>query len=225
MSTTVCRIFLAAATVAALAAPAAQAAIIRASAGLGTQELPAANVGRDYQLGFRFTLSSVARVEHVGGRMFREFGTLFAAIVSLSGPDAVPAGDPFDLTTLATTVFTPPVGPPSVDIRVPLPITLYPGSYALIFGSEHYGANGAALMPLLNPDIADPNSFVAHGIGDNPWRVVVLDGPPRFVVEGVVIPEPGTALLAAAAMGILGLQNPRAIFEPATRARVSPCAT
>jgi hypothetical protein len=61
-------------------------------------------------------------------------------------------------------------------------------------------------MPSLNPDIADRKSFVAH-VGDYPWYLPPLDGPPRFVVEGVVIPEPSMALLAVAAIGILGLHT------------------
>lgn len=200
----------AATVVATLAAPSARAALIRASAGLGTNVFPAVEVGFDpvfsgaCQIGFRFTLGNVAHVEQVGGRFSHGSGTLYAAIVSLSSPSALPSGDPFDMTTLATTVFSPPVGSSSVDFRIPLSITLNPGSYALVFGSEHYGAHGIAFMPLLNPEIADRRSFITHGFGDSPWRLPVLDGPPRFVLEGEQIPEPSMAWLAAAAIGFLG---------------------
>jgi hypothetical protein len=207
MSATVRRIILTTATVAALAAPAAQAAIIRASAGMGPGESPAFLIGSEFHFGYRFTIDGVVQVEQVGGHMGLGGGTLFAAIVSLSGPNALPSGAPFDGTTLATAVFNAPASELSVDLRVPLPITLNPGSYALVFGSGLYGAFGTTYMPLNNPPFSSPDSLIGYRFDDSRWRAFGgTNIHARFVIEGVVIPEPSMALFAAAA-GILGLRT------------------
>jgi hypothetical protein len=183
MSTTVRRIIIGASTFAALAAAPVQAAILRASAGIGDNGSPTMEVGLGpggaFLIGYRFTLDRVSQVEEVGGLMIGPSGTLFAAIVSLSGPDALPSGDPFDSTTIASTLFAlPDIGP--VDMRVPLLATLNPGSYALILGSGYFGADGRTWMPVINPNGVDDESFVAYGIFDIPWRTPRMAGRPGW---------------------------------------------
>jgi hypothetical protein len=123
------------------ALPARAADLIHASAYLGNTGVPDNYGLNSSYLGSRFSVPSVTQVESVGGHFGGREGTLFAAIVSLSGPAALPSGSPFDDDTLlASTVFTAP--DPSDDILVPLSVTLNPGHYGLIFGSDRLGAAG-----------------------------------------------------------------------------------
>ncbi|MHC4093515.1 MAG: hypothetical protein ACYSVY_25125, partial [Planctomycetota bacterium] len=109
-------------------------------------------------LGSRFHVDATVEVNSIGGHLLSSEGTLFGAIVSLSGPDVFPSGRPFDSTTIASTTFT--VGTPSVDFRTPLSATLPPGDYALIFGSGEFGAGGDGKMPANNPDIPEQASYI-----------------------------------------------------------------
>jgi len=131
-------------------------------------------------------------VDAIGGHLCEyqvSDGLFFGMIVSLSGPNALPSGSPFDTTTLATTDFM--ANWPSTDLLTPLSVVLPPGDYALIFGG-HVGAQGG--MPDTNTDIPGQASyFWWDGFGSN-W----YDGGfrnTRFVVTGTVIPEPSTLII------------------------------
>lgn len=210
----------AAMAVIAFASPAVQAAIIFESATLGpTGGLGGITLGStevqlpplhektraDFFLGSRFSVDTVVDVESVGGVMYSDRGgSFFAAIVSLSSSTALPSGNPFDMTTLATTVFTPPAA--NNDILTPLSVTLNPGDYALIFGSEFFGATeGYGAMSASNADIAGPASYIGWqfwGGESGNWYNSPGAAGLRFVVTGM-IPEPGSWLLAAVATGFL----------------------
>jgi hypothetical protein len=188
--------------------PCAQAAIIRQSALLGStgRTVPVLTIGEEQYLGWRFSVANDVNVESVGGHLRGipiGSDTFFGAIVSLSGPTALPSGNPFDMTTVATTVFTPPF--PSDDVLVPLSVTLQPGDYALIFGSGQFGAGGGGGMPFNNVAIPGHASFIIWGSSEPQWRELSAQVYPlRFVLAGEVLPEPGTLLLAAGACaGIL----------------------
>jgi hypothetical protein len=58
--------------------------------------------------GSRFSVTSGVDVASVGGNLYETSGTLFAAIISLSSPTALPSGNPVDMTPLATAVFGGP---------------------------------------------------------------------------------------------------------------------
>ncbi len=121
-----------------------QADIIHESATLGrTGQQGGTTLGEQF-LGSRFTITQTVNVTLIGGHM-EATGTLFGAIVALSGPSALPSGSPVDKNWLASTVFSP--GTPSTDARTPLAVTLPPGDYALIFGSQQFGATGSGTMP------------------------------------------------------------------------------
>jgi hypothetical protein len=207
MSATARRTIMAAGVVAALAAQTAQAAIIRASADLGTVDAEAHTIGGigEQVWGFRFVLDDVVRVEQVGVRLFGDpQREIFAAIVPLSGPASMPSL-PFEETALASAVFNVPTNGPSADLRIPMPIILNPGGYALLFGSEL----GFAYLPYNNPPLVDPESIILTRSDLDGWRTTTSPAPyglPRFVVEGVVIPEPSVGVLVAAAIACLGMQ-------------------
>jgi hypothetical protein len=92
-------------------------------------------------LGSRFTLSSATDITAIGGNIGgAPATTLFGAIISLSSVSALPAFSPLDLPSnaLADVVFSAPSL--SADLRVPLALTLGPGTYAVIFGTGLFGA-------------------------------------------------------------------------------------
>jgi hypothetical protein len=141
-------------------------------------------------------------VTDVGGHIDSSVpGTLFAAIIKLTSPTALPVGFPFTGTELmASTTFTPP--DPSADILTQMSVTLVAGDYALIFGDGGtFGTTSSGAMPANNTDLPGASYFFWTG---SVW----LDGGfsnTRFVVVGTaaVVPEPGT--LAMFGLGLAGL--------------------
>jgi hypothetical protein len=173
-----------------------RAAIIHESATLGATGLPVIgpSVSATLYRGSRFSVDSIVKVEAVGGHIVGTPGNLFATIVSLSSPTALPSGNPFDMTTVATTLFDPPEL--SDDILVPLSATLNPGHYALIFGSPLIGGS-EGVMPDNNMDIPGSASyFVWSALQGERWIDVPQATNHRFVVTGFVIPEPSSIALA-----------------------------
>jgi hypothetical protein len=76
---------------------------------------------------------------------------------------------------------------------VPLTVSLAPGDYALVFGTGRFGAasghNGE--MPHDNPDTPQASYFRSFG---DAWIDGGFDNT-RFVVTGVIVPEPSTIFL------------------------------
>jgi hypothetical protein len=160
-------------------------------------------VGAQY-LGARFSLASTANVTDVGGHLFGNGdGSLFAAILQLSAPGALPSGNPFDGTTLATTTFLPPVS--SADVSIPLSVTLGPGDYALVFGSGWFGATGSGRMPNNNVDLPPASYFYWNAL---PWHDGAISQI-RFVVYGdlvgTAVPEPDSLLLVGFSLPLIEL--------------------
>jgi hypothetical protein len=176
-------------------------------------------------LGWRFQLNSTFQVTEIGGHLSGSFfsrgnNQIFGAIVSLSAPNALPQGDPFQPgEVVASTTFTPSF--PSSDVTVPLSVTLNPGNYALIFGSGLFGASGEGFMPYNNTNLSDPQSYIRWpatilGIPASvPW---INEGgsPFRFVVQGesdtsTSVPEttPTLGILAFGALGASSLLKRR----------------
>jgi hypothetical protein len=177
-----------------------QADLVHASAYLGSTGVTDV-YGLPYNyLGSRFSINSVFEVESVGGHIGSTSGyrgDLFAAIVSLDGPIALPSGSPFDSSTVASTVFTAPN--PSEDILVPLSATLNPGHYALIFGSGQFGADGNGGMPTNNVDFPGRASYFQWRQDTSEWEAY-NGGGLRFLVMGNVAPGPTPAPLYQATL-------------------------
>jgi len=96
--------------------------------------------------GWRFEITTdVAffRVTDVGYQGAFTSAAIFAAIVALDGPNDQP--DALDLSgndVVATAILnTLPING-DADVVIPLSTTLTPGSYAVIFGSNAFGATG-----------------------------------------------------------------------------------
>lgn len=167
--------------------PSAPAEIIHESAMLGPTGISSgANLYQAQFLGARFHIDRRVDVTAVGGHLTMHLGfegqTLFAAIVPLEGPDALPLGEPFgEGEVIASAVFS--AGFPSSDVRVPLSVTLDPGYYGLIFGTGLFGATGEGGMPLNNYDLPGASYLFWNGFV---WFGDPFDGA-RFVVEGDVV--------------------------------------
>jgi hypothetical protein len=95
--------------------------------------------------GWRFQVTDgPVRTVNVGGHFYSGFGTVFGAIVALSGPDDDP--DSIDLTGADVLGVTNPITLPpytggSQVIQGPLSLTLQNGWYLVVFGSGRFGAS------------------------------------------------------------------------------------
>ncbi|MHC4742135.1 MAG: SdrD B-like domain-containing protein, partial [Planctomycetota bacterium] len=158
--------------------------VIHCSATLGpTGQSGGWGINSDFFMGSRFYVDRTVNVTSIGGHLVEwQGGAFFGAIVSLSNMYDLPNGFPFlGAEVVASTVFDP--GYPSSDFRTPLSVTLWPGSYALIFGSGEFGAfNGVGAMPYSGQtDIGGASYILWNGSGW--WESA--SGQARFVVEGM----------------------------------------
>jgi hypothetical protein len=183
-----------------------------------TQDFTGTTVDRFQFVGARFSLSQTTHITSIGG-VFELSGPdlgnlqLFASIAAL-GPNGFPAGLPPTFNPLAVTTFTPNYSP-TADTLVSLPITLPPGNYAAIFGSNRFGATAGGFLPKMSGDIGTP-SFLIGGIHDtagnsSEWSNDGISNE-RIVVLGSVVPEPSTvALLGTALVGATSWRSRRMI--------------
>lgn len=166
----------------------------------------------------RFELASPTRITSVGASFKRSTAltqrvTVFAAVVSLTGSDDFP--DNADLTgddVVGTTLIdvTEQQGLAMSDLSLVLPA----GWYALQVG---YGAFGA-------PAEQAPTSLLVHAIDGDPsqvtWAIRLPSHPagflriphapiPRFVVEGVAVPEPSTLAIAILPVALCAANRPQ----------------
>jgi hypothetical protein len=183
----------------------AQAITIYQSATLGQPGNSGYDLSDQY-LGWEFQLNSPFQVQAIGGDISGS-GTFFGAIVQLSGPSALPSGSPFDSSTIATTTFAGPGY--SMDLSIPISVTLAAGDYALIFGGNQFGASGSGTMPFDNSDLPGSDYLVWHDPSHGAYWSSQTGMGMRFVVEGVPVPEPATAVLFAVGSGMLFVQRIR----------------
>ncbi len=144
-----------------------------------------------YWSGFRFEVSAGTDVTTTSMQVnlrSAATGTIFGALVRLTGADDRP--DAPNLTgtdVLATTLITVPAGPSST-VRASITQVLSPGWYAAVFGSGAFGAS------LSGSATAHSNSGLGgcgSGFG-NPFVLIQSDGrfalqaaTPHFQVDGV----------------------------------------
>jgi hypothetical protein len=154
-------------------------------------------------IGAVFTLAQTTNITGIGAQ-FGGFpgGSIFGAIVSLASPADYPAGDPANLASiaLAHVVFSVPTVT-AVDLIEPLSVTLSAGSYAVIFGSGQFGADGYAGLGELNDTIGSPTMI--QTLFDDTWQSQDADGI-RIVVEGSAVPEPASWAMMIGGFGLVG---------------------
>ena len=176
--------------------------------------------------GSRFSVDETVRVTAIGGHLTTLRGTLFGAIIPLSGPLALPDFLPSQIEQFALgyTVFDN--GQPSNDYLTPLDLVLSPGIYGIVFGggessnvpgitflSDPFGSTGGGRMPDDQTRLPGVSFFFAQTAScapncaenDGRWSDEVNTSSVfRFVVEGVpVVPAPAT--LALLGLGLAGL--------------------
>lgn len=201
------RVLLLLATLAWVAPPTADAAVIFESGVLGPTGLEkgavaASVVASDVFAGVRFQLTEPVVTSQVGGHFVdRSNGTFFGAIVRLDNENDFPnSGDLSTPDVLGAAVLIFPV--PSAEVFGNLAIALDPGWYALVFGSGLFGAAGDGAAPLNNPDIGSPTYIAFQPGAVSGWGVLLnpIFRNFRFVVNGQVVPEPSTVGLISVAV-------------------------
>jgi len=186
----------------ALAPTLAIAAIIFESGTLGPTGIPwsdfedqtelGVNVNSEVFQGVRFELPAPAHISRIGGHFVAPHsGTFFGAIVALDAGNDFP--DSEDLSTpdvLGAALLTFPVS--SAEVFGDLALLLEPGWYALVFGSGLFDATGVGGVPVNNTDIGTPD-YIGFMTGFG-WGHRLHNK--RFVVEGMIIPEPSATTLS-----------------------------
>ena len=129
----------------------------------------------------RFELTQTTQLQEAGAWLRAGSGQIFAAVVPLSGPDALPPpGDQLEDDAVAATLID--VGsPPDSYTGEFSDLVLDPGHYALVFGSGLFGADGSAWIMGVNDQIIEPESLVWTG---NFWGET--DSSFRMFLEGFV---------------------------------------
>lgn len=162
------------------------------------------NVNLAVYTGVRFFLEDPVVTSQVGGHFIRLTdngaffgdGTFFGAIVELD--DATDFPDSGDFSTpdfLGAAVLEFPEE--SAEVFGDLELRLDPGWYALAFGSGRFGTSGSGAALRNNPDIGDPE-YIAYQNGSG-WSTFInpIFRDHRFVITGVIVPEPGTKHLVS----------------------------
>lgn len=152
-------------------------------------------VASSQSVGWRFQIDRSLQVTDIGGNfgVFHNTGNIFGAIVSLDSLNALPSGNPNSLqNVLGNTTFTPTsLGG---DTLTPLSVLLNPGNYALIFGSDQFGATGSSAMPYIG-QVNFPGS--SYFFGNTNWINGSVSNA-RFIVKGnevtTSVPEPSSVL-------------------------------
>lgn len=170
------------------------------STGVLWQELgplvPGTNVASFSFVGARFEIDAEFIATRIGGHFAGGFpdDSFFGVLVTLSGEADFPDSGDFstpDVLGIAHLTFPHP----SAEAFGTLSAMLEPGWYAVVFGTNFFGATGRGGAVRNGQDIGSP-SYI--GLGSEGWRDLpdFFDNH-RFVVEGDVIPEPSTATLIA----------------------------
>lgn len=179
-------------------------------------------------IGWRFQVSETLQVTDIGGRF--DYGVedapIFGAIAPLDSPQGFPIGLPSELglVSLASTLFSPinnDNNPKGVVFLTPLSVTLSPGYYGLIFGSNLLGSprSGSSALTIsrdqkdlpgtsyFSGDDTSPDGITVPGTLF-PWRVAGNTRDLYFVIKAnpvvsTSIPE-ANSTLPLLALGLLG---------------------
>ena len=168
------------------------------SATLGDSQSGGISIIPEQIIGVRFQLGTAVQIEQIGGAFGGESGgnrQLVGALVSLSSLSDFP--DSRNLSTpdvLMHVNFIPHLNS-TEEITVPItPITLSPGTYALVFTSGLFGASGTGYASWSNNDLGSP-SYFSRTDPDSFWQNSTFNGTRMFVIGAV--PEPGSLTLMA----------------------------
>jgi hypothetical protein len=160
--------------------------------------VPGTNVNKFVFPGVRFHLDQPAMTTQVGGHFVAASGgTFFGAIVKLDDANDFPnSGDLSTPDVLGTTVIAFPT--PSAEVFGNLALPLDPGWYALVFGSGLFGTNGVGVAVRNGMDIGNP-AYIGYDPNLQWFNLDLLALPfnnHRFVIDGHIVPEPQSVILA-----------------------------
>ncbi len=154
-------------------------------------------------MGGVFTLDHATHITDIGAQ-FGGFpgGEIFGAIVRVDPATGLPVGSSDDLahSALGHALFAVTGG--THDQSVNLPLTLGAGTYAVVFGSGQFGADGFAGLGDLNDPVGDP-SLIRSFFGPD-WSQFDDNGV-RVFVNGAAVPEPASWALMLAGFGAVGM--------------------
>ncbi|NOZ38879.1 MAG: hypothetical protein GXP24_01465 [Planctomycetes bacterium] len=133
-------------------------------------------------------------------------GTFFGAIVALDDENDFPdSGDFSTPDFLGSTLLTFPVL--SDEVFGDLSLSLDPGWYALIFGSGLFDTTGGGGAVRNGTDLGSP-TYIGFQPGNPGWRNTTRSGSnERFFVNGQIVPEAASEVLASIASLLLLLRN------------------
>jgi hypothetical protein len=173
-------------------------------------------VSDDRYFGVAFTLDKATEVTGIGGQ-FGGFpnGTIFGAIVALPSPTSFPDFSPTDIeaNSVAHVVFAAPSA--TTDLTENLNVTLSAGSYAVVFGSGAFGADGNGGLGDGNDSVGSPNFFTYLSFDDAGWETASLDGARITVSASSAAPEASTWAMTLVGFAGLGFVGSRARRKPA----------
>jgi hypothetical protein len=196
------RLAIAAAALASLSAPALADTLYQSATytGVDTGEyiLNSNNI-----MGGVFTLSGKTDITAIGAQ-FGGFpaGEIFGAIVRVDPATGLPAGPSNDIAAIALGHATFAVTSGTHDQSVALPLTLDAGIYAVVFGTNQFGATGFAGLGAQNDPVADPSLIRSFFSTD--WDS--FNDDIRIFVEGTpaAVPEAATWGLMLVGFGAVG---------------------
>jgi hypothetical protein len=167
-------------------------------------------------LGCRFHLDQPTNIEAIGGRIWRDTAdtTVFGAIATLTSPNGFPELTPKTFSPIAVTTFTTPISNQDTnDLLVPLSVLLQPGDYAIIFGSNRFGATGKSAMDRPYSETSQASFFlgqISSTLSNGNWVNYSGFNNVRFLVIGTPVPEPSTLALFAIGCVAIGCRRRRA---------------
>jgi len=154
-------------------------------------EVEAESIQHKKFTGARLHLDQPVQVTHIGGHFFAPTaGTFFGAIVELDDENDFPDSEELDTPdVVGSTLLTFPA--PSGEVFGTLSISLNPGWYAVVFGSDIFSATGSGGVVSNSTDIGTPDYIgFLNGFG---WGT--RSPSKRFVIKGNIVPEPTVAVM------------------------------
>lgn len=154
-------------------------------------------------MGGIFTLTHLTQITDIGAQ-FGGFpgGQIFGAILRVDPQTGMPIGSSTDLASSALGHALFAVTGGTHDQSVALPLTLDAGTYAVVFGSGQFGADGFAGLGDSNDPVGDP-SLIRSFFGPD-WNSFDDSGV-RVFVNGTAVPEPASWALMLAGFGVVGM--------------------